>query len=287
MIFMLLKATRAQIRSMLRQRGAILTFCLLLTLAMTTYIDNILEFRSLDVLSMYHPMKILTLSYNRAIFNGSIMTLNVMLFPLLVCVPAGLSLAKEQQTGEDVLLAARLGNRVYLWSKLLAVITVTWIVFSLPFLIELLLNCIAFPLQASGDLWNQNVYGTERATRFQYIFFRDFSLHFPYLYAVVGTLLFGLAAGLLAGFTTALSALVRVKYRVFLILPVFLLLYGTDLLSLTLENRYGCAAFRWHYYLFFFQDEPKSTLIPILITIGLLAFTLLGILWGSRKDRLK
>lgn len=204
---MLLKATRSQIRFLLRQKAAIFTFCVLLAIVLMNYTKNILDFKGWDVLAMYHPMKLLVLSFNRTDYNADIMLLLVQLYPLLVSIPAGLSLARERQTGEDVMIAAHIGSNVYLWSTLLAVMLVTAIIFSLPFLLEIILNCIAFPTQATGDLTNWDVFQQERIDDFNRYLFKNLYLFSPYLYAVLCTLLFGVVSGIGSGKTMLFRAL--------------------------------------------------------------------------------
>ena len=158
---MYFKATRAQIKLLLFQWGALLAFGLLLALVLNNFVENVLEHQGTEVVLMYHPMKLLSLSYDKTNYKADTMMLLVQLVPLLICIPAALSLAKEQHTGASVLMASRLGSRTYLFSKVTAVFVVTTLVFSLPFLLEILLNCISFPLRATGDLANWSIYEEE------------------------------------------------------------------------------------------------------------------------------
>lgn len=284
---MLLNATRRQIHFLLRQKGAIATFCLLLALMLVNFTQNVLDFQGTDVLFMIHPMKLLTLSYNRVNYNQAVTLLLIQLVPLLVNLPAGLSLCFDRQTGEDKLLAARLGNRVYVYAKLLAVFCVTTLVFALPFLIEIALNCIAFPLNAEGDLAFGSVFSQQRIDFFGNYQFKRLYLFSPYLYAVVFTLLFGAVAGVLASFTAALSAVVRVKYRIFLILPDFLLLQGMDYISAYCHNTHSTPIFSWYDYLLFCHDMPRNAFVGPCVLAALLALTLLGAYLGGRRELLK
>lgn len=106
-----------------------------------------------------------------------------------------------------------------------------------------------------------------------------FYLWAPYLYAVVGMLLFGVLLGLLGAFTVAFSSVVRVKYNVFLFLPVFLLLN----LSAMLSPSEG-ASFRWYDFFLMFNEQEKN--IPV-FAAGLLAviiFSVAAVITSSRKD---
>lgn len=170
---MFFKATAAQIRFMLKQKSTVIVFGVLTAMMLINYMTNVITFQGWDVIEMYQPMKLLLLSWNRIIIGGDLLLIFVQLYPLLVVCPAGFSLAKERQTGEDVLFAARMGNLQYRVSKCLAAFVVTAIVFSLPFLIEILLNCMAFPLQAQGDLSNWNYYDPAYRQGVEHYFFTN------------------------------------------------------------------------------------------------------------------
>lgn len=271
------KAARVQIRFLIEQKISALVFLVLLILMLFNFRENVMDFRGYDVISMYHPMKLLTLSFNKTAYRADSAMMLIQLTPLLVCLPAAMSLDKERQTGQSVLIIARVGGKIYLWSKVIAVFVVTAVVFSLPFLLEIMLNCISFPLGATGDFYNLNAYEPQRlASEALYQLTWLYRLS-PYLYAVAGTLLFGSFAGLLSAATVTLSALVRVKFRVMLMIPVFLLLQLTLYLG-------GDGSKSWYNYVLFFNDTTRSTLFFVVLVFALAVFTLVGTSIASRKD---
>ena len=273
------KAVRTQIKFLMGQKSAILVFSVLMVVMLRNFTENVLTFRGYDVISMYHPMKLLTLSFNKTIYNAESAIILIQIVPLLLCLPAALSLAKEQLTGQSVLMVARLGQKVYLWSKVISVFLVTAIVFTLPFLLEIILNCISFPLNATGDFYNLNAY-EERLlaseTLYQLPWLYQFS---PYLYAVVCTMLFGVFVGILAAATITLSALVKVRFRVLLLLPSFLLLQLTLYLG-------GEGTTNWYNYTLFFNDVNRNTTFFAVLMGTLVTFILVGTTIASRKDEL-
>lgn len=277
---MYFKATRAQIKLLLFQWGALLAFGLLLALMLNNFVENVLEHQGTEVVLMYHPMKLLSLSHDKTNYKADTMMLLVQLVPLLICIPAALSLAKEQHTGASVLMASRLGSRTYLFSKVTAVFVVTTLVFSLPFLLEIVLNCFSFPLKATGDLANWTIYDDEYIQTTQHFLLYPLYRLSPYLYAVVETIRFGATMGLLAAATLTLSALVRVKFRVLLLLPPFLLLQLSTYLS-----QYGNVY--WANYVTLFHGEPRNDLAYGIAVVVLLVFVILGTLYASRKDWLQ
>lgn len=271
------KATRTQIKLLLSQWGTLLAFGLLLALMLNNFVENVLEHQGTEVVLMYHPMKLLSLSYDKTNYKADTMIMLVQLAPLLICIPAALSLAKEQHTGESVLMVSRLGIRTYLFSKVTAVFVVTTLVFSLPFLLEIALNCISFPLKATGDLANWSIYEEEYIeTTKNFLLYPIYRVS-PYLYAVVETLRFGATMGLLAAATTTFSALVRVKFRVVLLLPVFLLLQLSAYLSIYFSVY-------WAHYVTLFHGEARNDLLFGVVILTLLAFVILGTLLASEKD---
>lgn len=277
---MYVKATRTQIKLLLFQWGTLLAFGLLLGVMLNNFVENVLEHQGTDVVLMYHPMKLLSLSYNKVNYKADTLMFLVQLVPLLICIPAALSLAQEQHCGASVLLASRLGGRTYLFSKVTAVFVVTTLVFSLPFLLEILLNCISFPLRATGDLANWSIYEEEYIqTTKNFLLYPVYRVS-PYLYAVVETLRFGATMGLLAAATLTLSALIRVKFRVLLLLPAFLLLQLSTYLS-----QYGDVY--WANYITLFHGEPRNDLVYGAAVVILLAFVILGTLCACRKDWLQ
>ena len=276
---MYFKATRAQIKLLLLQWGALLAFGLLLALMLNNFVENVLEHQGTEVVLMYHPMKLLSLSYDKTNYKADTMMLLVQLVPLLICIPAALSLAKEQHTGASVLMASRLGSRTYLFSKVTAVFVVTTLVFSLPFLLEIVLNCVSFPLNATGDLANWTIYDDEYIQTTQHFLLYPLYRLSPYLYAVVETIRFGATMGLLAAATLTLSALVRVKFRVLLLLPPFLLLQLSAYLS---QSQYFDVY--WANYVTLFHGEARDDLVLFIAVAALLAFVILGTLCASKKD---
>ena len=99
---MLIKVIKKQTIFLLKQKEASLTFILLLAVVLGNYITNVLTFRGTDISQMYQPMKLLALSLNKVYFSANIQLLIVMIYPILVAVPAGFSYTKEQggQTSE-------------------------------------------------------------------------------------------------------------------------------------------------------------------------------------------
>lgn len=271
------RAVREQAVHLLLSKGAMATFALLLALVLLSFAENVSEFRGYDRVAMYHPMKMLLLSYNRTFYNASFTLVLIQLVPLVVCLPAGLSLVTEQHSGEMILAVSRLGARTYIWSKLIAAFMTNFLVFTVPFLIEIALNCLSFPLDAIGDFSGANTYSKEFQDMVDGYSLSGLYAVSPYLYAVVCTLGLGVFAGLLAVVTIAISAIIKVKYSVTLILPAFLLLEATVYLGL------GAG---WYNYIMIFNEEHGPVRGAIIFVLLAAAFTVFSAECFSRKDTL-
>lgn len=271
------RAVREQTTHLLLSKGAMATFALLLALVFMSFAENVNEFRGYDRVSMFHPMKMLLLSYNRTFYNATFAMLFIQLVPLVVCLPSGFSLVTEQHNGETVLAVSRLGSRTYIWSKLTASFITNFVVFTVPFLIEIVLNCLSFPLRATGDFSNLSIYNQEFQDMIAAYALSGLYDVSPYLYAVVCTLGLGVFAGLLAAVTIAISAIIKVKYSVALLLPAFLLLEATVYLGL---------GGGWHNYILFFNEEHGPVIGALVFVLLAAAFTVFGAERFATKDRL-
>lgn len=279
---MIFKATISQTNFLLRKKEAICVFYMLFIMVLINFISNVQYFQGRDIVEMSQPMKLLLLSYNRTELNATNTLLLIQLYPFLVVFPAGFSLARDYQLGTQVFLVSRLGNATYQISKYLSVFLATMIIFTVPFLLEIFLNCISFPMSATGDLSNLSIYdGAYRNAVDKYLM-RDIYLYSPYLYAVIGTLFFGVVSGLFGVFTVAVSSFIRIKYNVFLFLPVFILLN----LSSILAGRYPKEApsIKWYDYILLFNDEGKNIAFLIAGIFMLVLFSIVTVNISERKD---
>lgn len=276
------KATLQQISFLLRQKSVQFTFYLLLLIVLYSYFSAIGEFHGMDLLEMCGPVNLLSISWDRANFRQDLLMVITMLYPVLAVCPAGFSLAREKASGEQVFLAARMGYRSYHFSKLTAAFAVTALVFMVPFFLELALNCTAFPLDAAGNLIPANMYNPVYIAGVRNFLFSDLYVWNPYVYAVVGILFLGFLSGLLGAFTVAFSSLVRVKYRIFLFLPVFLLLNAT----MYLNRLFSSADFSmgWDHYFFLLDEQPKSGIYLLFLILLLAGFSVLGAWKAGRRD---
>lgn len=279
---MLFKAAMSQTGFLLKRREAVGTFYVMLIMIIANFIGNVLYFQGEDAAVMVHPMRLLLLSYDRTNFNASNTLLLILLYPILAVCPAGFSLAKEQQLGVKVYFVSRQGRFTYQISRFLSAFLTTMIVFTVPFLLEILLNCLSFPMSAGGNLANLSVYSDKYINGVNQYLMKKIYLFSPYLYAVAGTILFGAVSGLLGVFTVAVSSLIRVRYNILLFLPVFIMLnFLTTLFEDSLKT---AASAKWYDYLLLFDEEIKNTGFGIIAVLLLVLFSIIAACAGGRKD---
>lgn len=75
----------------------------------TNYINNVILFKGTDIIEMYHPMKLLLLSFNRGIYSADSIMFFMQLYPLLLAFPAGSILALDGRAARSTLFPQQSG----------------------------------------------------------------------------------------------------------------------------------------------------------------------------------
>ena len=144
---MFLRSVRMQTAGILRKKTAAVTYLLLMGFMLVNFFSNLWQNHEVQyVTQMFDSVKILTLSDWS--YSGFYMRTY---FPILVVLPTACSYLSDRQTRIQVYIEARTGRTSYWMGKLLAVFLATFIIFTLPFLLELALNIICFGLKPMGD----------------------------------------------------------------------------------------------------------------------------------------
>ena len=281
---MLVRTTRSQIAFLLRQKEAVFTFCVLLLLVLANFIDNCREYQGFDVMALAHTTKLGLLSFNRMGYKADLSIMFLQLYPLLVVCPAGFILAKERGTQEHILMITRMGSGVYYSSKLLSAFVVTTVVFAVPFLAEIALHVIAFSTRPMGDLTNWSYYSEGYIELVRNYMFSDLFVRSPYLYAVVKVLLFGLFSGLMGAFGVAVSALYRVKFRITVFLPTFLLLNLSVYAEVILGEMEKSVA--WYNFVMLHEEAVKNMPVFLAVLMLMILMSVGGTFWAARRDQL-
>lgn len=235
---MLLNAIRYHLAAMSRRKTTAATFLILFGAVVINFITNMLHNAKTGYITdMYDPIKLLTLSTWSS--TGYFLFI---FFPFLVILPTSLSYLWDRNTGMKTYIQTRCGRRAYWYGQLLAVFIITFILFSLPFLIELALNCICFDLRSNGDPSN--------ISYFSYIlagdsFFMDgLFLKHKVIYGILYILIFAFVSGILAVFNYVVSSLPFMKFKIFAFFPIYCLFFLLAFLS-----KYINFDFELNYYL--------------------------------------
>lgn len=280
----MIRTTRSQVAFLLRQKEAVLTFCVLMLLVLANFVTNCREFWGSDVLELAHTTKMGLLSWNHAAYSADLTMMFIQLYPLLVVCPAGFILAKERGTQEHILMITRMGSSTYYFGKLFSSFMVTAVVFAVPFLFEIFLHVIAFSAKPAGDLVYGDAYEEEYIAAVRQYLFSNLFVRSPYLYAVVKTLIFGLFSGLMGAFSVAVSALYRVKYRITVLLPSFLLLNLSAYAPMLLRRK--TASYVWYTFFMLHEEAQKNFVVFSVALVLIVLVTVGGMFWASRRDQL-
>lgn len=279
-----MRTIRNQIMFALRQRATIFTFYILIAAVLTNFTLNVFAFQGRDLLDMYHPTQMLLLSYNRVYYKADFTLLLIQLYPVLVVCPAGFLLLAEKHRKEYTLIITRTGTTNYYAGKLIAGFATTALVFTMPFLLELLLHCISFPINAIGDFTEYSHYDPIYRGMVQKYWVPALFMYNPYLYTVAGILFFGVFSGILGMFTIALSAVLPLRYKIFTFLPVFLLLnLSSYLVQFVPQLPFSI---QWYDYVLLFSNTTRSGGFFLAAMLVLLLVSLGSVFYKSAGDQL-
>jgi hypothetical protein len=210
-----------QIRLVKNSLGTRLVFWIFMIFIGYNYVLNVLKYQGSDKISMVHPMLITLLSLEK---ETNIGTFFMQMLPFLVVIPGGFMLVDDMNNKTFVYYQSRISKAKYVISKAIAVFVVTFFVFEIPQLIEILLNYLAFPAEGKGSPLGLNVYEASYIMQVREYFLYKIMVKSHYLYAVLMTLKLSLFAGIMGLLAFAVSSL-GIKIKVFVFLPVYLMLY--------------------------------------------------------------
>lgn len=267
----------SQIKFMLTKKSAVLVYAIILFLVLANYFQNVFMYRGSDLVQMYHPMSLILLTGDTW---GSQYLLQI--FPFLVVLATGWTYFEDRLSGQQLFWTARVGRTQYYVGKVLAVFVATFLVFSVPFFLEMILNMIAFPAGATGDLSNMPVYDEVLLEQIKSYLWYDLYVYSRYLYVIFRILLWGLIAGIMASFTVALSFFNIFKFRVLLFLPVYVLIYAIYYANSIFKN-ITCTTYYANYLTYYdASDKFVPGMVGILLILILVTFCSTAI--AVRKD---
>lgn len=207
-------------------------------------------------------------------------------YPFILVIPAGFSLAQDQASSMQLLFIQRSGREKYYASKYLAVFIMTFLCFSIPLFFEIILNVISFPMDAHGNLFGYGLYTVNYKNICNYTMFNLY-YNAPVLYAVVMSIYFGIITAVFATLPSAVSCIFH-KYKAYLLLPIYLLIYLSDVFgiwgvsSITKNKIHVSMMFSWCDYAIHMEQFLRILIISVIILI----FSMSLYAYTARKDTL-
>ncbi len=274
----MIKVAKMQICTLFHRKSTIIMYFLMYLLVFCNFFYNVWQYYGYNYWNMCHPMKLSFLN------SYSIMGFYFLQFyPLLLLLPAAFAYFEDKSSKEIVFIQARTNRKSYYAGTMLAVFITTFLVFTGPMLVEMGLNCIAFPLEAIGDQSNVNLFSELYNEIVQYYLFHSLWLQNPFVYTFLMILIFGIVTGVLACFATAFSMVVNLKYKVLLFIPVYLFLYLIAALGRVLGLNYSTNYFS---YLTLLEFDYLNETAYLAVIIGIVVATIVMVSIKMKRDEL-
>lgn len=169
------------------------------------------------------------------------------LFPILVVLPYATSYLTERANGSSILLISKMGVKQYFLSKIVVCFIGSFLIIMIPFLINYIFCQVTFPHTNNAmfayygvEGYDGILTGTYYGLRVQNIEipFLKLYLNHPTLYYILYIFLLSLLSGIFGVIILCFSLLIR-KGKIFLFLPLFLLLRGMNVLTRYSEMHAG------------------------------------------------
>ena len=183
----------AQVKHNLKTRKCKAVFAVILGFVLANYLQNVFRYAGYDVIDMYHPMKLRLLVAT----DNPLGFYFMQLFPFLAVIPASFVLLENRETRYEIYICSRIGKQRYHFSATISAALTTFVVFFLPFLLEIALNVLAFPLQAFGDPSNLSCYDPLYLKIVSRYFWPALYVKMPYLYAVLNVVVVSLTSAVI------------------------------------------------------------------------------------------
>ncbi len=209
----------SQIKIMIHKKSFQICFVMVVFFALFVSVMAAIEQKGFDASNIFHPAIMTALNA-----DGNYSWYFAKYYPFLVILPACFVLFDDKKTGMEVMLKSRMGCGKYYVSKGIAGFVVSFLTFTVPFFIELLLNTIIFPAEATKILTNWPTYGSTYIMQAQSYINSEIFFRSVYLHSVVHICMLGILSGCACIFTLGVSSF-GIKFKVFLFLPVYLLFY--------------------------------------------------------------
>lgn len=265
----------SQFKILIKKKSWQICFVIVITYAFATSLIAAIKQRGVDVSNIFHPaiMNGLTADWDYSWFFTKY-------YSFLVVLPACFCFFDDKKTGMEVMLKSRMGCERYYSSKTVAGFLATFFCFVIPFLLELLLNVMIFPMEATKNVSNWADYSSTYIQQAQRYLLSDLFFENVYMHFFVHILLVGLVSGCASVFVMGISCF-GVKYKVFLFLPVYLLWYIISTYSTETVNTYVDS-----YLLYCEAGKPKNIVFYIGLMIVMFVVGVVCMKLNEKKNEL-
>ena len=180
------------------------------------------------------------------------------LFPFLAVIPASFVLLENRETRYEIYICSRIGKQRYHFSATISAALTTFVVFFLPFLLEIALNVLAFPLQAFGDPSNLSCYDPLYLKIVSRYFWPSLYVKMPYLYAVLNVVVVSLTSAVIGLLPFAIGGFLKGKYKLVLFLPTYLLFYVLQIWGGSVPGEFSTSYFDYLSFCLLLYYIPPS-----------------------------
>lgn len=212
-----------QLNITIHKKGFQAIFILMLLYALFVSLSYGYSQMGKDVSQLYHPAMLSALNA-----DSEYIWFFIKLYPFLAVVPGGFLLFSDRSVGMSELFLARCSRLKYYGAKLCAAFLAAFFVFTVPFLLELLVNLVMLPQGAVGAMTNWETYSETYFIYADDFLLRGLFYQNIYIYHIVCVFLTGIFSGCVSVFLVGISTL-SFKYRAFLLLPFYVVVYLTEM----------------------------------------------------------
>ena len=274
----MINVIRMQIYVIFKRKSTIFMYFFMYVLMLLNFTCNAFQYYGYDLYHMYSPLKM--------VFLGDFSPLGfyfMQYYPFLVIIPAAFTYFNDKSSNELIFIETRADKKSYYWGNIFATFITTFFIFTVPLLIEVILNCVAFPIEAVGDLTNMGMFEEVYQNVISRYLFSALWISNPYLYTVAMIVLFGSVSGILACFAAAISMLDCFKYKILIFIPVYVVLYAISAFQMMFQLKYTTNYF---FYLRMFGCQEYNEFSYIFCVLAIVFCTIVLVYIKTRKDEL-
>lgn len=240
--------------------------------SLANFINNVkVNYDRIYISEMYEISKLLLLS-DWSAFGFFYM----IIFPLIVVLPTYSLIMNDIKSGMKSYIIVRANNYFF---RIVSVFISTFILFFFPLFIEWLLSIICFEVSANGDPSNFPYYITAN----EYIIYplsRIYSWN-KLFYSLLWIIIFSCICGVFAVINLSISTILKFKYRIFAMLPVYLMLNCVSALDSVNKRGY---TYNYINMLRMFSYGKKNYLISTVVIIFILIISIILFVKDVKKS---